>query len=178
MLEPLTYTGINAMIIIGSAVVLRLWLENTFKKALAEWESKQTVLAERRAEATCHLYSLVARLRRAVREYTSQWQVIEKSKAEQKAELIARQFIELRDHFEDHELFFDQEIASSVQKLLSFALQSSGDFSLCVVRPDKDDELAKKRTENWVRIDKDVQMKGEALLADLRTKFRAIIGVE
>lgn len=175
-MQPLTYTGINAFIMVGAAFILRLWIEGAFRRAQTEWASKQKVLAERRGEAVCRVYSLISEVRREVREYTSESQVICKEAADQRTARIATLFTSLRNYFEDHQLFFDDDVAESIHKFLRFTIEKTGAFSLFVVQPEVGDELSKDRTTNWVRIAKEVKSEGELLLGELRSRFRALIG--
>ena len=47
-----------------------------------------------------------------------------------------------------------------------------------LVKAGEDEELARKQSENWIKIDKEVNTTGDELLTKLRHDFQKIIGLE
>lgn len=184
-LDLIENLGIFAIIISASAWVIRKYAELIFSRDLEKFKSnleKESIefkiryekLHSERAEVIKEVYKKIVKTYKSFHSLMNPIQLAGELKEEEKSKLAVEEVNKLIDYYEENRIFFEENIAIAIDKLLNEFRKSWHQFGYSrILRDDRAPDVD-EWNKAWEQISKEIP----EIKVMIEKEFRKIIGVE
>jgi len=153
--------------------------KHRLRQSTIEYEHQIALLQAKRAEVVAQLYSLITKFFREATDFANPTTFEGEPSKIEKARSLGATAKLFREYYEDHEIYFAEDLCNDIESLWKEVIDSTStfDFWLRMNEQVKESEV-RKFHEAWFDAWDSVSERAPPLLAKLKQEFRKLLGVE